>query len=445
MLAMSTSNARRFTPVAVDDTANANSGETIHIDVLVNDERLDDGVARLIVSTPPEFGEAVAEQSAPFSINYTSVAGFGGTDTFTYIIEDIHEDTSQPATVTIQVNGSIAETQESGLNKIVFGGEAFPGSNVPLSAAGEEAEEPGISKTGCCTVLDTRVGNGNQWGPFDIGDAMGADGACADMFADLGISAPLPDTLIVPRHFGVHTDPEDEDLTTDDFKFGVCVVDTTAEWDGPVQVDIVAEPVVGYAVNCENPEGVDKQPLTLGLSTVPTEFTSPEMRAITSECDPRGVTRWSRWYFVVNAVHLTEQEDSRTYVRRMALVIKNMIETMRQAGVADSAFLNDIKTLVLNAEAAIGSKKWTQAQATSAMDTLDDATLVALTPPGDDTYSPTASFSNPKGELVSHLAALRYAVCSELAHPHPMDLKACKMDDRVDSRLPTLPQPPEEE
>jgi hypothetical protein len=446
MLAMSTSNARRFTPVAVDDPSpgdpaiEANSGETIHINVLANDERLDDGGLKLIVGTPTEFG-GLAEEAQPdldvaaLHVHYTSAAGFGGTDTFTYVIEDIHGDTSQPATVTILVDGSIAVTQQSGLNKVVFGGAAYPGSNVPLSAVGEFAETAGTSETRCCTVRDPRVVAGTfQSGPFDLGAALSspmlADADCADM--------PTPDagTLIVPRYFGVHT----EDLGStnpEDYRFGVCVVDTTVEWDGPVQVDIVAEPVVGYAVNCKTPPTVDKQPLTLGLSTDPAEFTSPEMRAITSECDPRGVTRWSTWYFVVNAVHLTGQQDSRTYVSRMAFLLKTMIETMREEGVADSEFLNDVKTLVLNAQAAIGSKKWTQAEAISAMATLDNATLLALTPPGDDTYSPTTNFSNPKGELVSHLAALRYAVCSEFAHPGNLGL--CTMNDMVDGALPELP------
>jgi hypothetical protein len=452
MLAMSTSNARRFTPVAVNDTANANSGETIHIDVLVNDERLDDGVVELIVDTSTQFGGSAAEASHDFDeedpesvavlhVDYTSAPGFGGTDTFTYKIVDIHGDTSEPATVTVLVDGSISETT-AGSHKVVFGGAAFPGSSVALSATGEEALTAGTSTVQCCTVKDTRVGADGtfQPAPFDLGFALQSadDEDCATM------PAPAPDTLIVPAHFGVHTDDPDS-TDPEDYRFGVCVVDTGVLWDGPVQVDIVAEPVVGYQVECKaTPPAtlpVDKQPLTLGLSaatdTEPAEFTSPEMRAITSECDPRGVTRWSTWWFVVNAVHLTDQLDSRTYVSRMAFVLKTMVETMRQEGVADSVFLNDVKTLVLNAQAAIGSKKWTPAEAISAMDTLDVATIRALTPPVGVMYSPTASFSNPKGELVSHLAALRYAVCSELAWPGA--LEECRMNESVDEALPQLP------
>ena len=442
MLAMSTSNAKRFTPVAVNDTASANSGQTINIDVLDNDERLDDGVAEVTTTAPVSPG-GKAEVQDDFTILYTSGPGFGGADTFTYVIKDIHGDTSQPATVTILVDGSIAVTQEPGVQKIVFGGAAFPDSNVALSATGEEAVAVpvggGFSEVRCCTVKDERVGEGGtfQPGPFDLGTALSspilADADCADIL-------PKPDagTLIIPRHFGVHTEDPDS-MEADDYRFGVCVVDTNVEWYGPVQVDIVAKPVIGYRVDCKTPLPVSDQPLTLSQSAGPpaAEFTSPEMRAITSECDPRGVTRWSIWYFVVNAVHLTDQLDSRTYVRHMAFTIKTMIEKMRQEGAADSAFLNSVKTTVLNAESSIGANNWTAAQGQSAMDVLDDATLLALTPPGDDTYSPTPSFPNPEAEIVSHIAALRYAVCSELAFPGA--LGNCEIDEDVDEALPELP------
>jgi len=449
MLAINTSEARRFVPVANDDplpgdfAIEANSGGTINIDVLANDEKLDDGVAR-VITTPPVSGGS-AEMQADFTVNYTSAPGFGGTDTFTYTIEDVHGDTSEPATVTIQVDGTVAETT-AGSNKIVFGGAAFPGSKASLSATGETAESDGISTVKCCTVRDPRVGAGNtnkdgptafQWVPFDIGAAMSSPALADADCADPDMPNPGAGALIVPRHFGVHT----ENLNSTDpeeYRFGLCVVDTKVEWQGPVAVDVVSLPVVGYPVDCKNPETVDDQPLTLGLSTDPAEFTYPEMRAITSECDPRGVTRWSTWYFVVNAVHLTGKEASRTYVGRMSSVLKTMIDAMRAEGAAESSFLGDIKGLVVLAEEPYSSNNSKPADFQSSMATLDSATLLALAPTdGDGTYSSTDNFENPKGELVSHFAALRYAVCSELAHPTA--LEHCKMDEFVVTALPTLP------
>jgi hypothetical protein len=212
-------------------------------------------------------------------------------------------------------------------------------------------------------------------------------------------------------------------------------------WQGAVFLDTVAQAVVDYPVKCKNTQTVDNQPLTLALSTDKPEFTFPNMRPITSECDPRGVTRWSTSYFVPNGRHLTGLEDSRTYVGRMFSVLKGMIEAMRQDGSVDSAFLDAVKNLVQQAEAPFSSQNWTQQQAAGAMTVLDNATLLVLEPPDGDPYSPTAEtfFPNPEGELASHLAAARYAVCSELAYPG--NLGECTMDESVVAALPELPQP----
>ena len=449
MLAMNTSHAAKPGAVANDDDVETNGGDgetVVHIHVLENDSDPDNLIADLIVTTPPGFVGTAVRQQPDFDaldssgvdfihVDYTIAPGFGGTETFDYAIVGKNGKSLDSATVTIEVDG-LSATTKAGSNKVVFGGAAFPGSKVPLSAAGELAKTDGTSMTQCCTVRDPRVGAGNtnqdgatafQWALFDLGAALSsplADADCAEM------PKPGPGALIVPRHFSVHTadlgstDPED-------YRFGVCVVDTDVKWDGPVQVDIVSEPVVGYAVDCKNPATVDQQPLTLGLSTDPKEFTSPQMRPITSECDPRGVTRWSTWYFVVNAVHLTAKENSRGYVASLFSVLKSMVEEMRKTGAADSTFLKDLKSLVLQAEGPSTPPQ-------SSMAFLDAATLMALTPPEDQNpYSPNDSFSNPKGELVSHLAALRYAVCSELAWPGA--LEECRMNEFVDEALPDLP------
>lgn len=465
ILAMGTSHAEDCADVILvanddpspDDPAIAVvSGELININVLDNDDIVDDDLgdghcfAAVTIKTPPVSGGS-AVVLADFTVDYTPAPGFGGTDTFTYAITDINDVESEIATVTIMVDGSISLTK-AGKNIVVFGGAAFPGGGAALSAAGEEATNDGESSTQCCTIRDPRVGAGNikkdgltafDWVPFDIGTAMTstelADEACFDM------PQPAAGDLIVPRHFGVHTNPAVPNPVPADFRFGLCVVNTPVEWKGPVAVDVVATEVegLGYAVDCENPASVDEQPLVLGLSMNPSEFTSPLMRAITSECDPRGVTRWSTWYFIVNAQHLTEKEDSKTYVSRMSSVLKNLIEAIRVAGAADQGFLNGIKELVLQAEELVKTKKSTPEQAEDAMVLLDTATVMALpdleaVPPDPDPYVLGTSFVNPKGELVSHLAALRYAYCSELAFPGET-AGNCKMTQAVVDALPTLP------
>jgi hypothetical protein len=446
MLAMNTSHAAKPGAVANDDDVETNGGDgetVVHIHVLENDSDPDNLIADLIVTAPPGFGTAV-RQGPDFDpldgsgvdfihVDYTIAPGFGGAETFDYAIVANNGKTLDSATVMIEVDG-LSATTKAGSNKVVFGGAAFPASKVPLSAVGELAENDGASEVRCCTVRDPRVSAGKgqtvtfQWTPFDLGAALSSAPGCHVM------PDPGPGTLIVPRHFSVHT----KNLTStkpEEYRFGVCAVDTDVKWDGPVQVDVVAEPVVGYAVDCKTDLGVDKQPLTLGLSMDPKEFTAPLMRPITSECDPRGVTRWSTWYFVVNAVHLTEKENSRGYVASLFSVLKSMIEEMRKKGAADSTFLRDVKSLVLQADGP-------STPPGASMDYLDNATLLALGPwdgypYSPSPYSPNESFSNPKGELVSHLAALRYAVCSELAWPGA--LEECRMNEFVDEALPDLP------
>jgi hypothetical protein len=446
MLAMSTSHAAKPTAVAEDDEVDTfgGDGETVdHIYVLCNDSDPNNLIADLIVTTPSGFqGTAVRQgphldgpeppvgcppELQVIHVDYNIAPGFGGTETFTYEIVDKNGKTLDSAEVTIVVDGTTAVTT-AGLQKVVFGGAAFPNSGVPLSAAGELANTGGTSTVQCCTVRDPRVSKKKgiinfDWTPFDLGAALGS-GDCA------AVPGPGPGALIVPPHFSVHTQQLNS-TTPEDYKFGVCVVDTGVEWIGPMQLDVVAEPVVGYPVDCTT-DVVHKQPLVLGLSEG--EFTSPEMRAITVECDPRTVTRWSKAYFVVNGVHRADKDTSNGYVSRMFTTLRSMIEEMRKQNAVDSTFLKDLTSIVLAAQNPANS-------ASASMAYLDNATLMALTPEGPDPYPypPIGNFSNPKGELVSHLMALKYAICSEIAHPGGLKHADCKVNPLVDAVLPQLP------
>lgn len=438
MLAISASQAAKPTAQADDDEVETSGGDgetIVHIPVLANDRSQDPNnlIADLVVTTSPEFGTAVrqgphAGAVDDIHIDYNIAPGFGGTETFTYDILDKNGKKLDSATVTVKVDGLSVKTQE-GSNKVVFGGARYTNSGVPLSAAGELAKNEGTSEVQCCKVLDTRVSRKKgtlafSWTSLDLGAAMSSTPGCAAI-------APEPGTLIIPPHFGVHTANLDS-TTPSEYQFGVCVVDTGVDWIGPMQIDVVAEPVVGYNVDCET-NVVHKQPLVLGLSE--DEFTSPEMRAITVECDPRGVTRWSKAFFVVNAVHLADKDQSNGYVARMFTTLRSMIEEMRKQNAVGSTFLKDLTSIVLDAQNPSNS-------ASASMAHLDIATLMALTPDGPDPYPdpPIGNFSNPKGELVSHLMALRYAICSEIAHPGDLKHEDCLLKDTaIDAVLPTLP------
>jgi hypothetical protein len=321
---------------------------------------------------------------------------------------------------------------------------AIPGSGIPITAVGELAVTSGESSVLCCTVQDQNaiLKKGvliHKWQPFDIGLAMNAEPLCNDL------PRLTSGELIIGRHFGVHTDPAIPEgaLTVADNRYGICVVQTAVEWLGPIALDVAAKEVVDYDVECKPIPtlGIDNQPLTLGRTTALPEF-APEMRSISTDCDPRSVARWSDWWFVVNAEHLTDKESPKTYVGRMSSLLKDMIEAMRADFAVDSAFLDDIKALVLDAERLFNTRRATPSDAAAAMIVLDNATLLALGPapmapiyPGSTL--PSTLFTNPKGELASHLTALRYAVCSERAHPD--DLAMCTMDPFVVCALPPIP------
>jgi hypothetical protein len=426
-------------PIAVEDPGNmANSGQLINIDVLANDLNLDDGVANLTTTPTPGAIAAVVGTAPNLSVNYTSAPGFGGVDTFTYTITDTNGDVSNSATVTIDVDGSVATTVAGSVNPVIFGGTVFPDSTAPISAAGEFAPNTGDSSILCCTVQDPRVGAGNvrkdgpnafNWVDFDIGAALENPALADENCLDPAFLKPGPGKLIIPRHFGVHT-------------------------EGVIFIDVAAEKIDGinYSVNC-NATSLDDQPLTLALSTDKPGFTAPNMRATTADCDPRSGDRWSTSYFVGNAERMSEKETSKTYVGRKSSVFKNMMEAMRAEGAVDSSFIDDVKGLLLVAEKLFNRKKSTVDDARDALKLLDDVTrltlLIQTMEPGSPSppaavpgpFGSSSNFSNPKGDMVSHALALRYAVCSELAWVGNL-LPNCEIADDIVSALPPLPLPP---
>ncbi len=439
-------------PIANDDPGNmANSGETINIDVLANDLlKMGQEVTSIDITSPPASG-GTAEQApcdplvhpnteSPFCVDYTSAPGFGQEDTFGYKVTSGDLVSPHEAIVTIDVDGSVSETPP-GDDIVVFGGVD---NGVPLLATGEFAPNGGQSTVRCCTVRDPRVKlktfrNGRQkiihkGRPFDIGRAMGnphlAEG-CEEL------PQPGDHELIVQRHFSVHTEEEDE-LDPDKYVFGLCVVETDVEWLGAVNLDISAVPSVGYEVDCKR-TGVSNQPLTLGLTTSPPEFNAPLMRPVTAECDPRGVPKWSTWYFIPNAVHLTNKLPSKLYVLGRIFVLKLMILSMEfdPGDPVDSVLLNSVRSQVNQARNIVLGP----APADTALPILDTATVEVLAPDVNTSgiYQSTANFPNPKGELASHLTALRFAICNELAFPDVAG--ACRIVDAVENELPALPAP----
>ena len=123
------------TPIAVDDTATLNQGETATIDVLANDSDSDGTVipASLQIQNQPSNGSAILLPDG--TISYLPASGFAGSDSFTYIIQDNDGQSSNPATVDITVN-NVAPT----IDDIQLPDTIIEGTETTISAI---ASDPG--------------------------------------------------------------------------------------------------------------------------------------------------------------------------------------------------------------------------------------------------------------------------------------------------------------
>jgi ELWxxDGT repeat protein len=97
---------RNDAPVAVADTANAANGAAVTVNVLSNDADADGALnasTTVIVQAPAHGSASVGGNGA---ITYTPVAGYAGTDSFTYTVADNQGNASNAATVTLTVTAA---------------------------------------------------------------------------------------------------------------------------------------------------------------------------------------------------------------------------------------------------------------------------------------------------------------------------------------------------
>ena len=87
-------------PLAIDDSADVNSGETVNIDVIANDQGLSDLPIAVSISADPANGSA--QVLTDNHVAYTADNTFSGTDTFEYTVMDVDGDASS-ATVIVTV------------------------------------------------------------------------------------------------------------------------------------------------------------------------------------------------------------------------------------------------------------------------------------------------------------------------------------------------------
>ena len=166
------------TPIAVDDSAILNQGETTTIDVLANDSDPDGAIvpASLQIQTQPSNGSAIILPDG--GVFYLPASNFAGEDSFTYIVRDNDGQFSNPATVNITVN-NVAPTVEN----IQIPDTIIEGTEITIGAI---ASDPGndeltyiweidgqITETQQPTIESTFIDNGTYTATLTATDLYG--------------------------------------------------------------------------------------------------------------------------------------------------------------------------------------------------------------------------------------------------------------------------------
>jgi large repetitive protein len=195
-------------PTAADDFATAAGSQPLNIDVLANDQD-PDGNQHLVptsvtIVTPPKHGQAQVQSDG--QIVYTANAGWGGTDTFRYVVSDDNGATSTPATVVVITavpsahNGSALVASPSGVVFDVLAVASDPGGPSALTGATVAITSNPLHGTAAVdptTQEITYIPDAGYRGPdtltYTITDATGATSHSASLALDVlvGLFNPL--------------------------------------------------------------------------------------------------------------------------------------------------------------------------------------------------------------------------------------------------------------
>jgi hypothetical protein len=118
-------------PTALNDSAATDANRAVVIDVVANDTDPDGAIdpATVVVTVPPGHGTALANANG--TVTYTPAAGYSGTDSFWYTVEDDYGDTSNQAIVGVSVGPSGPPIADAGPDQVVK-----PGVTVALDGSG---------------------------------------------------------------------------------------------------------------------------------------------------------------------------------------------------------------------------------------------------------------------------------------------------------------------
>ncbi|HEV2531477.1 Ig-like domain-containing protein [Phenylobacterium sp.] len=271
-----TVNGTNDAPVAVNDTASVNDGQSVTINVLANDSDVDHlHVLNVLSFTQPASGASVAFSNGQFVYTANAASfdniGFGQhvTDTFTYTIVDDWGATST-ATVTVTVGGNavpgetLCGTNHDQVLTGGAGGDLIIGGNGKDTLSGGGGADTLIGGNGNDLVQggdgnDRLFGGGFSFFPFGKGDDGhgddGGDGGKDTLNGGAGDDTLSggngPDRYVFDDHFGhdliTNFDPHNDkiqinhnelgsygDLLSHASQVGFNVVITTDEGDATI-------------------------------------------------------------------------------------------------------------------------------------------------------------------------------------------------------------------
>lgn len=395
--------------------------------------------------TPCEF------DTVDHRVGYTSSSSFAGTETFDYKVTDV-DGAFAIATVTVDVSATESNL-DPGINQLIFNQamNPVPGGNNPLTASYQQVLNGGEVVIDCCRVLDTRegAGSGGRYGLYDpidldLGLAMAdtvTNPTCATVPAVPAGSAILrPWQRGVPESKGIY-DPPSDPVIAREHDLGVCLISSQVESRGVVFSAEQAKNVLGYKLNYSVPS-IDYRPFTAGVSLDPVEVDWPFAVRWTAETDEsQSGKRFSDNLMVLNLWHFREHDATKPYLSRLAAALMDSIDQVKLEGCVENnaGFLDDLKARVQSAKKDMQKNK-----GQDAVDTLDDATRLALLIAPYDTIGDPYGIcpGNPQGLFVGRLMALKFAACSELLHAttsaNSLD-GACVIETDIRNALPPLP------
>ncbi len=153
--------ATNTAPIAADDAAFSNEGESLLIPVRANDTDPDNGPSglQIISISSPSFGTAAADGA---QLRYTPAPGFHGTDSFAYEISDGSDIDSATVTVTVADMSLAPDLTAAGLSGTTLGTSASGSSRI-LADGRWEIRSGGNGTVGTSDALhlelETVVGN----------------------------------------------------------------------------------------------------------------------------------------------------------------------------------------------------------------------------------------------------------------------------------------------